>query len=252
MGRAFFISRISALTTCTRLWGLALLVFAAGPALAQDSNAPPPPTKTSPASDAKPKTKPAPKDVPDAPAPAPTPQSLPADQIAPPAKKHSAAQDNPFPEDISKKAAGTAPDAPAPNAPPPGTQPLDSSSLSGADKLDLTGDKDKNSGRQKLTLTDPDSGRPYDPKLAADDDRIGQFYLQSGNYPGAYARFKEATAANPGDAAAVFGLAEAAHKLKHEQEAVDNYIIYLDANPDGPKAKAARKALSELNAAKKP
>ncbi len=120
--------------------------------------------------DTRPKTKPAPKDVPDAPTPASAPQSSPADQAAPPAKKHSAAQDNPFPEDISKKAAGTAPDAPAPNAPPAGTQPPgtqpppDSSSLSGADKLDLTGDKDKSSGRQKLTLTDPDSGRPYDPK----------------------------------------------------------------------------------------
>ncbi len=56
----------------------------------------------------------------------------------------------------------------------------------------------------------------------------------------------------PATLTAVFGLAEAARKLKHEQEAADNYIIYLDANPDGPKAKAARKALSELNTAKKP
>jgi hypothetical protein len=40
-------------------------------------------------------------------------------------------------------------------------------------------------------------------------------------------------------------LAEAARGLKLSAEAADNYRIYLDAFPDGPKAKAARKALAE-------
>jgi hypothetical protein len=34
--------------------------------------------------------------------------------------------------------------------------------------------------------------------------------------------------------------------MNRTKEAADNYQVYLDAFPDGPKAKAARKALSEL------
>jgi tetratricopeptide (TPR) repeat protein len=232
-----------------RLWFIcgvsvaASLGFAAPVAVAQqNTTSQSQPSATAKSSD---KTqKPASKDAAptDAPAPATNaPQSAPDNTAAPP-KKHSTAEDNPFPEDVSKKAAGeAAPDAPAPNANPPG----DSSSRTGTDNLDLEGIKEKD-GRQQLKLTSPDSGQPYDPKLAADDDRIGDYYLKAGNYPGAYARFKEACAADPGDAKAVFGLAEAARKMNKTREAADNYKIYLDAFPDGPKAKAARKALSEL------
>jgi tetratricopeptide (TPR) repeat protein len=87
--------------------------------------------------------------------------------------------------------------------------------------------------------------------LAAKDDKVGQYYLQTGDYQGAYSRFKEATEVNPGDADAVFGLAEAARGLKHKDEAVENYKLYLDVVPDGSKAKAARKALAELGAGPK-
>jgi tetratricopeptide (TPR) repeat protein len=189
-----------------------------------------------------------PKNVPDAPAPAaqptPTAQQTPAPPTDPsPPPKHSTAQDNPFPEDISKKAAAeAAPDAPAANGAPAG----DSSSRTGADNLDdLLGTKEKDN-RTQLKLTEPDTGQPYDPKLAETDDRIGDFYLKNGDYAGAYARYKEASAANPGDPRAVFGLAESARKMNRTKEAADNYQVYLEAFPDGPKAKAARKALSEL------
>ena len=154
-------------------------------------------------------------------------------------KKPSTAQDNPFPEDISKKAAAAAkatadPDAPVPSA--------GSSSRDGLDKGD-TGD----SSRKKLKLEAPEGGdEPYDPKLAAEDIRVGGFYMKSGDYKGAYGRFKEAAAVNPEDPQAVWGLAEAAQKLNMQQEAAQNYQVYLDAFPDGPKAKAARKALAEL------
>jgi tetratricopeptide (TPR) repeat protein len=160
-------------------------------------------------------------------------------------RRHSTAEDNPFPEAISKKAAdATAPDAPAATPDPPG----DSSSLTGLDKADVEGTNEKEKeGRRQLKLTGPVAGQqPYDPKLAENDDRIGDYYMKAGNWAGAYARFKEACAANPEDARAVFGLAEAARKLDRAKEAAENYQVYLDAFPDGPKAKAARKALSEL------
>ena len=84
------------------------------------------------------------------------------------------------------------------------------------------------------------------PKLARDDVRIGQLYMGDGNYPGAYARFKEATEVGPGDAEAVFYLAEAARKTAHLDEAAANYHLYLEADPKGKHGKDARKALAEL------
>ena len=68
-----------------------------------------------------------------------------------------------------------------------------------------------------------------------------------GNYPGAYERFKEACTVNPGNVEAVFYLAEAARKTAHLDESAQNYRLYLQVQPDGAKAKAARKALDQLN-----
>jgi len=108
-------------------------------------------------------------------------------------------------------------------------------------------------GLQNIDSTDPDArisdgagGYIYDPKRAAQDVKIGGFYLVNQEYKGAYARFKEATKVDPTNPDAVYGLAEAARALKLNSEAADNYRVYLDAFPDGPKAKAARKALAQL------
>ena len=81
---------------------------------------------------------------------------------------------------------------------------------------------------------------------STEDVKIGGFYLDQHDYKGAYARYKEATLVNPENADAVFGLAEAARGLNRKDEAADNYRIYLDAFPDGKKAKEARKALAAL------
>ena len=170
-------------------------------------------------------------------------------------KRRSTADDNPFPEDISKKAAATAgastPDASAPNAPAPSSgsnkaarpaeQPTPgySSSRTGLRGLD---DADTPESR----IADGTGGYIYDPKLAAQDVKVGGFYLDNGDFKGAYSRFKEATKVDPGNSNAVFGLAEAARGLKLNSEAADNYRIYLDAVPNGSKAKVARKALAAL------
>jgi tetratricopeptide (TPR) repeat protein len=197
---------------------------------------------------------------PDAPTPAPTPKDTtktPPDAAAPKKtdKKPSTADDNPFPEDISKKAAAEAkadaantsnPDAPAPRT--PSDEPKGSSSLDGMDKLGLD-----DPARKQLKVESPD-GSPdvYDPKRASEDVRVGKFYLQTGDPKGAYARFKDATDHDHEDVEAVFWLAEAARKMNHSQEALQNYQLYLEANPDGPNSKAARKAMNELASSTKP
>lgn len=158
--------------------------------------------------------------------------------------KKSTADDNPFPEDVSKKAADDANARNAEAAKPAPAASGESSSRDKLDKLDLEGDRDNR-------LSDGAGGTIHDPKLAADDVHVGQFYLNREDYAGAYARFKEATQADPENPEAVFYLAQAAQRMNHKAEALQNYQLYLDALPNGPKAKEARKALHDLNASAK-
>jgi len=242
-----------------------------GSVQAQDASAPPaasqPPAPSKPVS-AKDKNKP-PANTPDAPTPnqnvapdAPAPKQNAAPDAPHPSvpTKPSTAADNPFPEDISKHAAAaakadtttTAPDAPAPTSTPntkqsQGNSSQGSSSLDGLDKLGLD-----DSSRTRLRLESPDGTTDvYDPKRATEDVRVGKYYLKTGDYKGAYDRFKDATLYDHEDAEAVFWLAEAARKMNLPQEATQNYQVYLAAVPDGPNAKMARKALGELGTAPK-
>jgi hypothetical protein len=185
-------------------------------------------------------------------------QSATPDAPQAPAKKPSTAADNPFPEDVSEKAAAAAkaaakdastPDAPSPaNQTPAEKQAQGSSSLDNTDKLGLD---DPN--RKQLKLESPDGATDvYDPKRATEDVRVGKFYLQTGYYKGAYDRFKDATVFDHENVEAVFYLAEAARKLNMAAEAEQNYQLYLAVVHDGPNAKAARKALGELGSSSKP
>jgi tetratricopeptide (TPR) repeat protein len=163
---------------------------------------------------------------------------------ATPEKKPSTADENPFPEDISKKAAqgddapSASPDNP-PRSSPDEKRPAYSSSRAGIQGSNGSDDRES-------SISDGAGGYIFNPKLAAQDVKIGGFYLTAGDYKGAYARYKEATKVNPENADAVFGVAEAARGLKLTDEAADNYRVYLEAFPDGGKSKAARKALAEL------
>ena len=172
----------------------------------------------------------------------------------PETKRHTTAEDNPFPEDVSKKAATAAgdpnSDAPAPKPSNDGDKPPVSPDSAKPGTPDYsssrTGLKDLDSSDPEARISDGSGGYIHDPKLAAQDVKIANFYLVNQEYKGAYSRFKEATKVDPGNADAVYGLAEAARALKLNSEAADNYRVYLDAFPDGPKAKAARKALAQL------
>lgn len=94
-------------------------------------------------------------------------------------------------------------------------------------------------------------GYVHDPALAKQDDRVGGFYLRTHDYKGAYDRYLEATRVAPENANAVFGLAEAARGLGKTEVAETNYLLYLDALPDGKHAKSARKALKSMEKAHK-
>lgn len=173
-----------------------------------------------------------------------------------PAKKPSTAEDNPFPEDVSAKAAAAAKaaDTPPPsaasatNSTPAEKQAQESSSRDNTDQLGLD-----DPARKQLKLESPDGTTDiYDPKRATEDVKVGKFYLQTGYYKGAYDRFKDATTFDHENVEAVFYLAEAARKLNLGTEAEQNYQLYLAAVPDGPSARAARKALGELGTSSKP
>lgn len=159
---------------------------------------------------------------------------------ASPSKKHpSTADENPFPEAASEAAAHKAEQQESDSPPAPSGKG--------------NSDQDYSSSHVTLKGLDPSTeSRPAEPTLNPDlgrkDTKVGVFYLQSGDYKGAYDRFLEATQVDPGNAEAVFGLAEAARHLNRPDEAAQNYRLYLSALPDGPKAKDARKALKAMGA----
>ena len=155
-----------------------------------------------------------------------TPSSPPA-QPSDPAKTPEAEQ-NRFPQEQSQKAAQK-------DQQQSGSGQDYSSSQSGLKGLDIP-----ESNRDARAVQDPNLGKK--------DTQVGLFYLKTGDYKGAYERFTEATQLDPGNADAVFGLAESARHLDRRDEAIRNYQLYLSALPDGPRAKAVRKALKDLGA----
>ena len=156
-------------------------------------------------------------------------------------KKSTLEQANPFPEAESQKAEDAA---------------------NGTGNETSRPNKDYSSSRVDLKRFAPDASREarlsnghggfiHDPKLAAKDDNVGDFYLQTGDYKGAYDRYKEASEVAPGDSDAVFGMAQAAKGMGRDKDAITNYTIYLAAIPNGKHAKDARKALKELQSKQK-
>jgi tetratricopeptide (TPR) repeat protein len=212
-----------------------------------------------------------PQSTPAAPCPASNQPANQNSQPCPtPAKKPSVAEQFPFPGEAAKpasppdspKPATTPSDAatqhPFPTAPtpklPPDESSSSSSSSSNGEDPDPTAadtptvDKDGNptpgtSVHRKL---------PKVKKVQSDDERVDEdlavakFYLRDENYQGAYLRAKDAVNVQPDYSAAHFALAEIAQKMKKKNEAIAEYQLYLKLDPDGEKAKAAKKALSEL------
>ena len=94
---------------------------------------------------------------------------------------------------------------------------------------------------------------PIGTKLQSDDERetedlnVAHFYISTGDVKGAYLRSQDAVKTSPDDPDAHFMLAETALKLNKKDEAVSEYKLYLKLDPEGEKAKDAKRALAELS-----
>jgi tetratricopeptide (TPR) repeat protein len=194
------------------------------PLAAQQQSSAPPQSSTTQQTDTK-QTKKKKKESKENPPAAPNPQTAPAAPV--PQRGTSTADQNPFPEAQSEKAAREA------RQQNPTNQDSSSSAVPG------------------LRLPTKSSKQPapvLNTSLGRQDTKVGDFYLQSGDWKGAYSRFLEATQVDPGDAEAVYGLAEAARHLGNRKIAIQNFQLYLTALPNGPRAKDARKALRDMSA----
>lgn len=168
---------------------------------------------------------------------APAPEST-ASAPAPQTQGKPAADQNPFPEAKSEQAQQQAQRAQQQSQQEQQQSQADSSS---------SAIKGLN-GPQLQSLPGTNSNQVLSPALGKQDVKVGTFYLQTGDYKGAYSRFLEATQVDPGDAEAVYGLAEAARNLGKRTVAIQNFQLYLAALPDGPRAKDCRKALKQMGA----
>lgn len=163
-----------------------------------------------------------------------------------------------FPEAISRKAAeAAARDANTPDAPGLSSSDNDAAGVSSSRSGD-TGADDEDSGangsdtsrsRSSSSLALKDAGSNADvrnPYRAADDDNVADFYYKNGNYMGAYMRYKDAIHYKPDDAKAHYGLAQLEQQFGQNDDAIQHYNEYLKLEPDGSKAKDARRAIKKL------
>ncbi len=86
----------------------------------------------------------------------------------------------------------------------------------------------------------------YNPQKARKAIEVGDFYFRRDNFKAALSRYQEALQWKPNDAEATFKAGESCEKLGLSQEARARYQAYLKLLPEGPHAKAAQKALSNL------
>ena len=261
----------------TRALQAAVLLSAS--CLAQSSptqNPPPPPCPTPNQTTPKPSDQPAQPAQPAKPCPPPAPAAK---------KPASAAEQFPFPGGSAKPAnSANPPDSPSPSTNPPDspgpakTTPSDAATqhpfptqpppkLPGDDSSSSSSNDDPNTVPTDPDAADPTAkGDPSNPpegtsvhrrlpkpkRVQSDDERVDEdlavakFYMNDENYQGAYLRAKEAVSIQPDYSATHFALAEILQKMKKKDEAIAEYQTYLKLDPEGEKAKAAKKALADL------
>ncbi len=88
--------------------------------------------------------------------------------------------------------------------------------------------------------------RPYDPHKAEKDVEVGDFYRKRGNLKAAINRYRGALDWKPNDPAATIRLAMALEQVRDLAEAHRYYVLYLETNPEGANAGAAREGLARL------
>ena len=170
----------------------------------------------------------------------------------------------PFPTDQSQKAPSPEDETPQPSTssqpdfshPPEGPGTSSSSSSSPQDEPAPTTQSDDapikaaplpNYGTRRSKAEQETRQRNEENRIP-DDLKVAKFYANDGNYAGAYLRYKDAVEHDPEQSDAHFGWAESAEKLGKLDEDRTHYAEYLRLDPDGDHARAARRALNQLNA----
>jgi cell fate (sporulation/competence/biofilm development) regulator YlbF (YheA/YmcA/DUF963 family) len=180
-----------------------------------------------------------PKNPPDSPSPSTTPPDSPSPK---PTTPSDAATQHPFPTQPPPKLPGddsSSSSSSSGDDPNPAPTPTDDPTAKG----DPENPPEGTSVHRKL---------PKVKRVQTDDERVDEdlsvakFYMNDENYQGAYLRVKDAVNIQPDYSAAHFALAEIAQKMKKKDEAIAEFQTYLKLDPEGEKAKAAKKALTEL------
>ena len=116
-----------------------------------------------------------------------------------------------------------------------------SSSLGGLDKILPKPDDDQPEGKKRKLKVE----EPLHQETAASDIDVGKYYLQIKNWKAAQSRFESAMVLDPQNPEVYWGLAETERHMGKFAEARAHYLQLLDYDPDGPRAKEARKALRD-------
>lgn len=175
------------------------------------------------------------KNPPDSTSPSTTPPDSPSPTTTTPS---DAATQHPFPKEPPPKL--------------PGDDSSSSSSSSSGDDPNAAPNPDPTANGDPPEGTSVHRKLPKVKRVQTDDERVDEdlsvakFYLNDENYQGAYLRAKSAVSIQPEYSAAHFVLAEILQKMKKKEEAIAEFQTYLKLDPEGEKAKAAKKALAEL------
>lgn len=88
-------------------------------------------------------------------------------------------------------------------------------------------------------------------QLIKENVDVGGFYLEKKNWKAAQARFSSAFALDAENPEAVWGLAESERHLQLYKQAEEHYKLFLSYEPEGRRGREARKALDEVEAARR-
>jgi tetratricopeptide (TPR) repeat protein len=175
---------------------------------------------------------------------------------------------NPFPEDTNNvplmpdanaPAAANGPSSAAPAAVPgadvdPVRSPDDprpdadngadgfSSSASGLDRVMPPPDTDINAQRNKKGRGAPP---PEHQETAAEDEKVGNYYLDEKNWRAALSRFESALVLDPENPDVYWGMAEAQRHMGKFAEAKASYEKLVEYDPDSKHGKDAKKLLKD-------
>jgi hypothetical protein len=117
-----------------------------------------------------------------------------------------------------------------------------SSSLAGMDTLLPSPDDDTQPGKRNRKGAQI---VPEHHETAAEDEDVGNYYLDSKNWKAALSRFESALVLDPDNPDVYWGLAESERHLGDFASARANYLKVTQYDPDSRHAKEARKALKE-------